>query len=205
MQKQSEVVPTGTAPNGRRPPRIGDTEPVDAYEATYGPFKNVNKNFRGSHVQTFHDKTGWHYDDIPYAAAGTLEQSRTENEHSGYNWSQFDDVNSFEKQYSKPAFLQINSLNAKDAVIKRQMTNEMQGLMMTSRKMSNKEAYQLANLAENKGYNDVGPHGEPSYNAQGGDRQFGPAPQNSIQVSAKRELQRGVRGEHRLPLPHVFA
>ena len=67
--------------------------------ATYGPFKSVNKNFRGSHVQMFHDKTGWHYDDIPYAAPGTLEQSRTENEHSGYNWSQFDDVNTFEKQY----------------------------------------------------------------------------------------------------------
>jgi len=57
--------------------------------------------------------------------------------------------------------------------------------------MSNKEAYQLENLAENKGYNDVGPHGGPSYNAQGGDRQFGPAPQNSMQVSAKRELTRG--------------
>ena len=61
----------------------------------------------------FHDKTGWHYDDIPYAAPGTLEQSRTENEHSGYNWSQFDDVNTFEKQYSKPAFLEINSLNSR--------------------------------------------------------------------------------------------
>ena len=71
------------------------------------------------------------------------------------------------------------------------MTNEMQGLTGTSRKMTNKEAYQLANLAENKGYNDVGPHGGPSYKAQGGDRQFGPAPQNSMQVSAKRELTRG--------------
>ena len=191
VPKQSEVAPTGTAPNGGRPPRIGDTEPVAAYGATYGPFKHVNKNFRGSHVQMFHDKTGWNYDDVPYAAPGTLEQSRTENEHSGYNWSQFDDVNTFEKQYSKPAYLEINSLNAKDAVMKRQMTNEMQGLAMTSRKMSNKEAYQLANLAENKPYNDVGPHGQPHYNAQGGDRQFGPAPQNSMQVTSKRELTRG--------------
>jgi len=76
------------------------------------------------------------------------------------------------------------------------MTNEMQGLTGTSRKMTNKEAYQLANLAENKGYNDVGPHGVPSYNAQGGDRQFGPAPQNSMQSVGQARTDARAGDEH---------
>ena len=187
---EGEPLQTGAVPNEGNPPTIGDTKPQDVYEAKYGPHQWVTKGDGDASEQMFQEKTGWSYTNVPKGPPGQLSQIRQVVKHAGYNETQHYERNRYDVQKTKPAYRELKELNSRDEVIKRQMGNQfMDGQQMTTRKMDNKEAYQLS-IEPRKGYN-VDVHGPGGFFAQGGEQQFGRAEQNSRIVESSFYAKRG--------------